>query len=82
MVSSILLIHVKGTSVNNGITISTDPIPEKSKTKCLLFGAIEGAVPVSLYNRDIPYVQQAKHLGNLINTDESCITTLIRKLVI
>ena len=63
----------------HGITISTDPIPEKSKTKCLLFGNIAGAVPVRLYNRDIPYVQQAKLLGNQINIDESSSHDLEKK---
>ena len=53
-----------------GIKISTDPNPALSKTKVLIFGNID-TVPLRLYNRDIPNVTQAKHLGHIINTDES-----------
>ena len=53
-----------------GITISTNPDPVKSKTKVMVFGGIN-SVPLSLYNRDIPVVSQAKHLGHIFHADET-----------
>ena len=58
---------------------ATDENPNKSKTKCLIFGDIAGAAPLSLYNRDIPYVNEAVHLGHVINTDESMCHDVIKK---
>ena len=51
----------------HNITFSTDPIPKKSKTKCLyMCGSMTARypAPVKLYGRDLPYVVTASHLGH------------------
>ena len=64
---------------NLGITISTNVIPEKSKTKALYFGDIKNPQPLMLYNKVIPYVVDSKHLGHLIHIDESSDHDLLLK---
>ena len=64
---------------NLGITISTNIIPEKSKTKILYFGDISNPQPLTLYDKLLPYVVESKHLGHLINTDESMDHDLLLK---
>ena len=53
----------------HGITISTDPNPIKSKTKCILFNCDFEPLNLKLYNRDLPYVDQWEHLGHIIHKD-------------
>ena len=57
----------------SNITFSTDPIPSKSKTKCIyMVGKKRHLVkPAALVlcGRELPFVQQADHLGNLL-TDQ------------
>ena len=51
----------------HNITFSTDPIPKKSKTKCLyMCGDMRTRypAPVQLYGRDLPFVISATHLGH------------------
>ena len=49
------------------LQFSTDPLPQKSKTKCLyLCGHLDPVypAPVQLCGRDLPWVQHATHLGH------------------
>ena len=62
-----------------GITVSTNVILEKSKTKVLYFGKTTNPTPLRLYNKVIPYVIQAKHLGHVIHTDGSWEHDLAQK---
>ena len=52
-----------------GITISTDPDPSKSKTKCIIFNCNVEPCNIKLYNLDLPYVDQWEHLGHTIHKD-------------
>ena len=53
----------------HGIKISTNIVTKKSKSKCIYFGSHKPK-PVKLYNRDLPYVTEWKHLGHTITSDE------------
>ena len=63
---------------SHGITISTDPNPQKSKTKCIIFNHKHPAKNIKLYNRDIPYVDQWEHLGHIIHADRSTSHDILR----
>ena len=57
--------------VEHNQTFSTDPVPAKSKTKCLFFCGRPGKVrypePVKLNGQDLPWVESAVHLGHTIH---------------
>ena len=56
----------------HSMQFSTDPIPSKSKTKCLHFTVKKRTVqPLKLNNVDLPWVDRAQHLGNTLTTDIS-----------
>ena len=69
---------VKSYCDGHGIRISTDPNPQKSKTKVLLFNFKSPAQNIKLYGQDIPYVNQWEHLGHLINNDGSTSHDILR----
>jgi hypothetical protein len=50
--------------------ISTDPVPAKSKSKCLFVVGnkrnLEKPAPLTLCGRELPWVNQADHLGNIL----------------
>ena len=57
------------------LKFSTNPNPEKSKTKCIIFSKnprdrIQVA-PILLNNDPLPWVSQVKHLGNVFENDNS-----------
>lgn len=55
---------------DHGIEISVDHlIPEKSKTKCMVFNLSSDSdpVPITLNKLNLPWVESAKHLGYIIN---------------
>ena len=54
---------------SNGVMFSTDPIPEKSKTKVMVVGAKDTSTlaPLTLYNADLPFVKKIKHVGHTFN---------------
>ena len=58
-----------GTAHN--LMFSTDPVPAKSKTKCLLFCGRKNNVtfpaPVKLDGKDLPWVEYAEHLGHTLH---------------
>ena len=59
-------------SNEHSMKFSTDPDPNKSKTKCLHFTTKKRIVhKLKLNGDDLPWVQKAKHLGNSLTTDIS-----------
>ena len=57
------------------LKFGTDVNPSKSKTKCILFSKrpLKGAQPkkVTLSGNELPWVSQVKHLGHVLQTDNS-----------
>ena len=56
---------------SHGIAISVSANPLKSKTKCMVFNPLSDPVCICVNNIQLPWVNQAKHLGHLLNGDES-----------
>ena len=64
----------------HNLVFSTDPIPSKSKTKCMYFcgrvGNVKYPAPVQLEGKDLPWVEHADHLGHtlhqLVSMDKDC----------
>ena len=52
------------------LTFSTNPDPEKSKTKCLVFSKKQqdrlNVAPINLNGDPLPWVTSVKHLGNIL----------------
>ena len=74
------------------LVFSTDPIPAKSKSKCVYFcgrpGKVKYPQPVELEGKDLPWVESADHLGHtlsqLTNMGKDCQRargTFIRKTI-
>ena len=58
-------------STSHSMLFSTDPNPVKSKTKCLIFSRTvtpEQVLNVQLNGVKLPWVDTAKHLGNLLSS--------------
>ena len=57
------------------LKFSTNPDPAKSKTKCLIFSKKAsdrvGVAPIKLNGDDLPWVAEVKHLGNLLECNNS-----------
>ena len=57
------------------LKFSTNPVPEKSKTKCMIFTKtavnINYIRPIYLNGLPLPFVDEVKHLGNILQTDNS-----------
>ena len=55
----------------HNLVFSTDPVPAKSKTKCVYFCGRPGKVrypdPVRLDGKDLPWVESADHLGHTLH---------------
>ena len=64
----------------HNLVFSTDPVPAKSKTKCVYFCGRPGNVkypdPVQLDGKDLPWVESADHLGHTLhqrtNMEKDC----------
>jgi hypothetical protein len=56
---------------DHNLVFSTDPIPAKSKTKCLFFcgrtGNVKYPAPVKLDGKDLPWVEHAEYLGHTLH---------------
>ena len=67
-------------SREHNLVFSTDPVPSKSKTKCMYFcgrvGNVKYPAPVQLEGKDLPWVEHADHLGHtlhqLVSMDKDC----------
>ena len=56
-------------STEHSMQFSTDPVPAKSKTKCLHFTTKKRKVqPLILNENELPWVEKASHLGNTLTT--------------
>ena len=64
------LLELEDLAEESNITFSTDPVPHKSKTKCLYVVGkkrnMEKPAPLTLCGRVLPFVKQADHLGNIL----------------
>ena len=58
--------------MNRVITLSTDPVPVKSESKCIYVVGnkrnVEKPAPLTLCGRLLPWVDQADHLGNMLTS--------------
>ena len=63
-----------------GIKVSTNPIPEKSKTVCMCFGSKYIPQPLVLYGNSLPFVASHKHLGHLIHEDGTPKHDMLKRL--
>ena len=67
-------------AADHNLIFSTDPVPSKSKTKCMYFCGRPGKVrypePVQLEGKDLPWVESADHLGHTLhqktNMEKDC----------
>ena len=67
-------------AVEHNLVFSTDPVPALSKTKCIFFCGRSGRVKypdhVQLDGKNLPWVEQADHLGHtlhqLVNMEKDC----------
>ena len=77
-------------AADHNLVFSTDPVPAKSKSKCVFFcgrpGKVKYPEPVQLEGKDLPWVESADHLGHtlsqLTNMGKDCQRargTFIRK---
>ena len=56
-------------ATEHSMQFSTDPVPSKSKTKCLHFTTKKRIVkPLILNENELPWVDKASHLGNTLTT--------------
>ena len=57
------------------LKFSTNPVIEKSKTKCIIFSKehlnTDIILPIILNGQQLPYVSEIKHLGNILQIDNS-----------
>ena len=55
---------------DNDLRFSTDPVPAKSKTKCMAFpqGYTDGMPAIKLNDHDLPWVERAVHIGNTLHS--------------
>ena len=57
------------------LKFSTNADPVKSKTKCVIFSPLAkdrtGVTPIILNGDPLPWVGEVKHLGNIIQSDNS-----------
>ena len=76
-------------AVEHNLVFSTDPVPALSKTKCIFFCGRSGRVkypdPVQLDGKNLPWVEQADHLGHtlhqLVNMEKDCQRAKARFIV-
>ena len=65
-----MLFELEAFAEESNIMFSTDPSPSKSKTKCIYVVGnkknMSKPAPLILCGRELPYVQQADHLGNML----------------
>ena len=67
----------------HNLVFSTDPNPNKSKTKCMLFSRKSTTImvnpkPVTLDGKNLPWVEKADHLGHVMHQSGSMIADSVR----
>ena len=67
----------------SNIAFSTDPVPSKSKTKCLYIVGnrrnLRKPAPLTLCGRELPFVRQAEHLGIVLTEEGSMEQDIVIK---
>ena len=67
-----MLVEVEDFAAKSNITFSTDPIPSKSKSKCMYVVGnkrnLEKPAPLTLCGRSLPWVDKVDHLGNILTS--------------
>ena len=65
------------------LKFSTNINPEKSKTKCVVFTKVKGMrheiAPIMLNGNPLPWVENVKHLGNILQSDNSMKSDCLMK---
>ena len=65
-----MLLELEDFAAESNITFSTDPVPVKSKSKCIYVVRnkrnLVKPAPLPLCGRELPWVNQADHLGNML----------------
>ena len=65
-----MLFELEKFAEESNIEFSTNPIPEKSKTKCIFVSGnkrnMSKPATLTLCGRQLPFVKQADHLGNML----------------
>jgi hypothetical protein len=65
-----MLLELESFAEESNVTFSTDPLPNKSKTKCIYVVGnkrnLPKPAPLILCGRELPFVKQADHLGNML----------------
>ena len=68
-----MLLELEVFAEESNITFSTDPLQLKSKTKCIYMVGnkrnLSKPAPLTLCGRELPYVKQADHLGNMLTEE-------------
>ena len=59
-------------AADHNLVFSTDPVPSQSKTKCIYFCGRQGKKvrypePLKLDGKDLPWVEEAEHLGHVLH---------------
>ena len=80
-VSQSMLVVCQNYAREHNLVFSTDPLPSKSKTKCMYFcgrnGQVNYPAPVYLEGEPLPWVEHAEHLGHTLHQsvtmDKDCI---------
>ena len=64
-------------AIDHNLSFSTDPVPARSKTKCLLFCGKSPRPkypdPLKLNGEDLPWVEAADHLGHTLHRDTTMV---------
>ena len=76
-----MLVVCQNYAREHNLVFSTDPLPSKSKTKCMYFcgrnGQVNYPAPVYLEGEPLPWVEHAEHLGHTLHQsvtmDKDCI---------
>ena len=67
-----MLLELERFAAESNITLSTDPIPSKSKSKCMYVVGrkrnLEKPASITLCGRILPWVDKVEHLGNILTS--------------
>ena len=70
-------------ALKKNLKFGTNADPNKSKTKCIIFNkkkrSLGQVLPIKLDGNDLPWVSQVKHLGHIIEEDNSMTSDIFQK---